>query len=53
MHEFAIGAVGVFISDVLKNKKINELIYLTGIVFILYPIFYFDIKSIVFLGFMH
>lgn len=51
MHEFAIGAVGVFVSNVLRNKKINGLVYLTGMISILYPIFYFDIKSIVFPGF--
>lgn len=50
MHEFAIGAVGVFISNVVKNKSLNSFFYFIGILLVLYSIFFFNVHSIVFPG---
>lgn len=51
MHEFAIGAIGVFISHIFKDKKLNEAVYVSGFFLVMYSVFSFDIKTIVFPGY--
>lgn len=51
MHEFAIGAIGAFINHLFNGKRFNQALYILGFFLVLYSIFSFDIKSIIFPGY--
>lgn len=50
MHEFAIGAIVVLLDSYVKSRRINSSLYLIGLLCILYSVFVFDVKQIIFPG---